>query len=65
MNDEERETYMMMKKHKLGRSGKGLSKSIFAYVANEYTENRNLFVEQEEHENNDISNMDEDYNIVD
>ena len=42
--------------HKLGRIGKGLSKSIFKYVGEDYVANRDLFVEAEERENNDISN---------
>ena len=61
LNDEERETYLMLKKHKLGRTGKGLSKSIFAYVGEDYVANRDLFVEAEDHENNDLSNLNEDY----
>ena len=63
LSDEERETYLMLKKHKLGRTGKGLSKSIFKYVGEDYVANRDLFVEAEERENNDISNMNEDYEI--
>ena len=63
LSDEERETYLMLKKHKLGRTGKGLSKSIFTYVGEDYIANRDLFVEAEERENNDISNMNEDYEI--
>ena len=51
----------MLKKHKLGRTGKGLSKSIFAYVGEDYVANRDLFVEAEDHENNDLSNLNEDY----
>ena len=64
LTDEERETYLMMKKHKLGRTGKGLSKSIFKYVGEEYVANRDLFVEAEERENNDISTMNEDYEMT-
>lgn len=64
LSDEERETYLMLKKHKLGRTGRGLSKSIFKYVGEEYVSNRDLFVEAEERENSDISNMNEDYEMV-
>ena len=51
----------MLKKHKLGRTGKCFSKSIFAYVGEDYVANRDLFVEAEDHENNDLSNLNEDY----
>ena len=64
LTDEERETYLMMKKHKLGKTGKGLSKSIFKYVAEDYVSNRDLFVEAEEREYDDISGMNEDYEMT-
>uniref|UniRef100_A0A6C0LTK7 Uncharacterized protein n=1 Tax=viral metagenome TaxID=1070528 RepID=A0A6C0LTK7_9ZZZZ len=62
---EERAVINEMKKHKLGEWGRGLQKGLVQYDVNVFADERNLFLEDEMRETNDLSGYDEEYNHVD
>ena len=62
---EERSVINELKKHKLGEWGRGLQKGLVQYDVNVFADERNLFLEDEMRETNDLSGYDEEYNHVD
>uniref|UniRef100_A0A6C0EG72 Uncharacterized protein n=1 Tax=viral metagenome TaxID=1070528 RepID=A0A6C0EG72_9ZZZZ len=62
---EERAVINELKKYKLGEWGKGLQKGLVEYDVNVFEQERNLFLEDEMREINDLSGYDEDYNHED
>ena len=52
---EERKVINQLKKYKLGEWGKGLQKGLVSYDENVFAEERNLFIEDEIREINDLS----------
>ena len=62
---EERAVINELKKYKLGEWGKGLQKGLVEYDENVFEQERNLFLEDEMREINDLSGYDEDYNHED
>ena len=62
---EERAVINELKKYKLGEWGKGLQKGLVEYDENVFEQERNLFLEDEMREINDLSGYDEEYNHED
>ena len=63
-NDDEIEIDNMHKKHKLGKWGAGLHKSMYEYDASEQQDTSQVYIDIEMYENNDISNIGEDGEIL-
>ena len=62
---EERAVINELKKYKLGEWGKGLQRGLVEYDENVFEQERNLFLEDEMREINDLSGYDEEYNHED
>ena len=61
---EERKVINELKKYKLGEWGKGLSKGLVTYDENVFTEEQNLFMDDEDRENNDLTYYDGNDNTI-
>ena len=59
-NDDESEVDKFLRKHKLGKWGRGLQKSLFVYDARVQEEERQQFIGQEQEEQEDLSHLGED-----
>jgi len=63
--EEELNVIKELKKYKLGEWGRGLQKGLVHYDENVFVDERNLFLEEEVREINDLSGYDEEYNHED